>query len=68
MQGDELIDLEVELPIFKRNIKVVDDDQMKVYYGSGINAVSPAYYIDDLHLGMQLGLNKEGFVDENCKL
>ena len=37
-------------------------------YGSGINAVCPAHYIDDLVLSKKYGLSRQGYVDENGNL
>jgi Isoleucyl-tRNA synthetase len=76
MQGDQFGDFTVVDPLTNRNLRVVFDNEIRPKYGSGINPVCPAHFIDDLKLAQVIfplnsvlslqtyRLEREGYVDE----
>ena len=48
--GDYFRDVVVEDPLSKREIKVCFDNQIRPTFGSGVNTVCPAHFVDDLKI------------------
>lgn len=63
--GSEFLGLKVKDPLFNRVLAVIPNEDIRLVYGSGINTVCPAYYVDDLYLGNQYGLPRQGYIDES---
>jgi len=44
------------------------DNQNRLFYGSGVVAISPAFYLEDLQVALQLKLERNSYVDEKGQL
>ena len=57
------MNFKVELPLFNQSIPVLNNDEMKTFYGSGVSSVCPAHYLEDLEIALSFGLDKIGYVN-----
>ena len=48
--GNDFLGLKVKDPLTQKTIPIIADEEIRNFYGSGINSVCPSYYIDDLKL------------------
>lgn len=49
----------------KNEIPVVEEDNSRTHFGSGVNPISPAYYLNDGIYSKIYGFSKQGYINEN---
>ncbi len=50
MVGEQFVNFKILDPLSNKTLKIVFDNEIKPRFGSGVNPVCPAHFIDDLRL------------------
>lgn len=66
--GENLLNFNVKNPLNEDIIPVIKENDMRTHFGSGVNPIAPAYYIDDIIYSKNYGFSKMGHINENGEI
>lgn len=64
-KGNALLNIVAKDTIFNRELCIVPDDKISIYFGSGINIISPAHDVKFEKIARDYNLSLESFIDDN---